>query len=156
MTSMPLPLPLSPSDADKIDVALYVSSGDTTEDGKVMTFYVEGDKVSYTVENYADVTVSAGQLFEIDVDEDDIATISALVEDTDYVRGEVGIVSDDYITVDGTEIDLADDCAVYQVSLNGKTVSNGTLKAEKNVVVILNSDDEATEIFIYKDITILD
>ena len=144
------------SDADKIDVALYVSSGDTTEDGKVMTFYVEGEKVSYTVENYADVTVSAGQLFEIDVDEDDIATISALVEDTDYVRGEVGIVSDDYITVDGTEIDLADDCAVYQVSLNGKTVSNGTLKAEKNVVVILNSDDEATEIFIYKDITILD
>ena len=137
-------------DAETIDVALFVSTGDETEDGVEATFYVAGDKVTYVV---ADMPAAkAGQLFEIEIDEDEIATITAL---EDLKSGEIDVVSDDYIVVDGEEIALDDDCAVYQVSKNGKTVSEGELEAEKDVVVITNSDDEAVEIYIYKDITIL-
>ena len=82
--------------------------------------------------------------------DDGIATLEALEKVTDYAYGETEVVSDDYIIVDGTEIDLADDCDVYQVSKDNKTVSSGTLAEEQNVAVFSN-DDGAYLIFIYKD-----
>ena len=139
------------TDTAKVDVALFVSAGDTTADGVVCTFYVDGEKVTYTVDadDEALGTAVAGQLFEIDVDED-IASLSALTKGTDYAYGTVGLVSDDYIVVDSRDIDLAADCAVYQVSSNNKTVSTGTLAEDQNVVVFTN-DDGAYLVFIYKN-----
>ena len=140
------------AEAEKVDVALFVSKGDTTADGIVCTFYVDGAKVTYTVDadDEALVDAMAGQLFEIDVNDDDIATLTALEKATDYTYGETTVVSDDYIIVGETVIDLADDCDVYQVSKDNKTVSSGTLAEEQNVAVFSN-DDGAYLIFIYKD-----
>ena len=137
-------------DAETIDVALFVSTGDETEDGVEATFYVAGEKVTYVVVDMP--AAKAGQLFEIEIDEDELATITAL---EGLISGEVNVVSDDYIVVDGEEIAVDAECVVYQVSKNGKTVTDGELEVEKDVIVITNSDDEAVEIFIYKDITIL-
>ena len=141
-------------DTETIDVALFVKTGDETSDGVECTFYVEGEKVTYVVEDKPATT--AGQLFEIELDEDDIATITALDED-DYVKGTTDVVSDDYVVLtNGKEVSLDDDCAVYQVSKNGKTVTSADLDEDVDVIIILNSDGDATEIFMYKDITILD
>ena len=137
-------------DAETIDVALFVSTGDETEDGVEATFYVAGEKVTYVVVDMP--AAKAGQLFEIEIDEDELATITAL---EGLISGEVNVVSDDYIVVDGEEIAVDAECVVYQVSKNGKTVTDGELEVEKDVIVITNSDDEAVEIYIYKDITIL-
>ena len=140
-------------DTETIDVALFVKTGDETTDGVECTFYVEGEKVTYVVEDKPATT--AGQLFEIELDEDDIATITALDED-DYVKGTTDVVSDDYVVLtNGKEVSLDDDCAVYQVSKNGKTVTSADLDEDVDVIIILNSDGDATEIFMYKDITIL-
>lgn len=139
--------------AETIDVALFVSAGDEIDGGVVCTFYVDGKKVDYTVEKADAQAASAGELYEITI-EDDVASIDAL-DAADYATGTAKIVSDDYVVIGaGEPIDLADGCAVYQVSKDGKTVSAGTLAADKDVVVILNSDGEATQIFIYKDITL--
>ena len=137
-------------DAETIDVALFVSTGDETEDGVEATFYVAGEKVTYVVVDMP--AAKAGQLFEIEIDEDELATITAL---EGLISGEVNVVSDDNIVVDGEEIAVDAECVVYQVSKNGKTVTDGELEVEKDVIVITNSDDEAVEIYIYKDITIL-
>ena len=139
------------TDTAKVDVALFVSAGDTTADGVVCTFYVDGEKVTYTVDadDEALGTAVAGQLFEIDVNED-VATLEALEKGTDYTYGTLKVVSDDYIVVDSADIDLAADCAVYQVSSNNKTVSTGTLAEDQKVVVFTN-DDGAYLVFIYKN-----
>ena len=140
------------TDVAKVDVALFVEKGDVTADGIVCTFYVDGKKVTYTVDASDEALESAvaGQLFEIDVNDDDIATLSALEKDTDYTYGEVKAVSSDYVVVDSKDIDLAKDCAVYQVSSTNKTVSSGTLDEGQKVVVFQN-DDGAYLIFIYKN-----
>ena len=140
-------------DAEKIDVALFVETGDQTEDGTQATFYVNGKKQDYVVESGLD-GAKAGQLFEIELDADDIATITPIAE-ADYVKGNLDIVSDDYVVIGEAEIELTSDVAVYQVSKNGKTVSSAELAADKDAVVILNSDGKGTEVFMYKDITIL-
>ena len=139
------------ADSDKIDVALFVSKGDETADGIVCEFYVDGKKVTYTVDadDSALSTAVAGQLFEIDVEED-IATLTALTQDDDYILGTVQVASDDYVVVSGQEIDLTDDCAVYQVSKSNKTVTSGTLDEDQTVAVFTN-DDGAYLIFIYKE-----
>ena len=45
---------------------------------------------------------------------------------------------------------MAKGCAVYQINNAGDRVSSGELRLDKNVVVILNSDGEAAEIYQYK------
>ncbi|EGJ46026.1 hypothetical protein HMPREF0866_02180 [Ruminococcaceae bacterium D16] len=140
------------TDVAKIDVALFVEKGDVTADGVVCTFYVDGKKVNYTVDS-DDTALSsavAGQLFEIDVNDDNVATLSALTKDTDYTYGEVKAVSDDYVVVDSKDIDLAKDCAVYQVSSTNKTLTSASLDEGQKVVVFQN-DDGAYLIFIYKN-----
>ena len=139
------------ADSDKIDVALFVSKGDETADGIVCEFYVDGKKVTYTVDadDSALSSAVAGQLFEIDVEED-IATLTALTQDDDYILGTVQVASDDYVVVSGQELDLTDDCAVYQVSKSNKTVTSGTLDEDQTVAVFTN-DDGAYLIFIYKE-----
>ena len=141
-------------DAEKIDTALFVSKGDETADGTKATFYVEGEKVTYVVEKGL-TGAKAGQLFKIDLDDDDIATITA-IDLSKHAKGNLDVVSDDYVVVDGKEITLTSDVAVYQVSKDGKTVSKAELAADKDAVVILNSDGKGTEVFMYKDITVLD
>ena len=140
-------------DAEKIDVALFVETGDQTEDGTQATFYVNGKKQDYVVESGLD-GAKAGQLFEIELDADDIATITPIAK-ADYVKGNLDIVSDDYVVIGEAEIELTSDVAVYQVSKTGKTVSSAELAADKDAIVILNSDGKGTEVFMYKDITIL-
>ena len=143
-------------DVETIDVALFVSAGDENEDGTVCTFYVDGAKVEYTVDT-TDLTsagilddATAGNLFKVTLS-DDVATLAYLAS-TDYVTGEIKVVSDEYVVIASTELPLDDDCAVYQVSKDGKTVSAGTLAEKKDAVAIKNSDGDATQIFIYKDI----
>ena len=139
-------------DAETIDVAMFVKTDGANKDGTFATFYINGEKSDeYVVANMP--AAKAGQLFEIEVDEDGIATIKAL---TGLTTGEVNVVSEDYIVVDGAEITVADDCAIYKVAKEGKSLSTGAeLAVEDDVVVIKNSDGKAVEIFIYKDITIL-
>ena len=140
----------SAEDAETIDVALFVESGDVTEDGTEATFYVDGEKATYIVDNMP--AAKAGQLFEIEIDEDDIATIKAL--DVEAVK--VAVVSDDYVVAGGAEITVADDCVIYKVAKNGKSLSTGAeLAVDDMVVIIKNSDGKAVEMFIYKDATIL-
>ena len=138
-------------DADKIDTALFVSKGDETADGTKATFYVDGEKVTYVVESGL-TGATAGKLFEIELDEDDIATIKPIAADK-FAKGKLKVVSDDYVVVDGKEIALTSDVAVYLVSKDGKTVSSAELEADKDAVVILNSDGKGTEVFMYKDIS---
>ena len=137
-------------DAETIDVALFVSTGDVTEDGTEATFYVDGEKATYIVDNMPDA--KAGQLFEIEIDEDDIATIKAL--DVEAVK--VAVVSEDYVVAGGAEITVADDCVIYKVAKNGKSLTTGAeLAVDDMVVIIKNSDGKAVEMFIYKDASIL-
>ena len=136
-------------DAETIDVALFVSTGDVTEDGTEATFYVDGEKATYIVDNMPDA--KAGQLFEIEIDEDDIATIKAL--DVEAVK--VAVVSEDYVVAGGAEITVADDCVIYKVAKNGKSLSKSELAVDDMVVIIKNSDGKAVEMFIYKDASIL-
>ena len=141
-------------DAEKIDTALFVSKGDETADGTKATFYVDGEKVTYVVESGL-TGAKAGKLYEIELDEDDIATIKPITAADKFTKGNLDVVSDDYVVVDGKEITLTSDVAVYQVSKDGKTVSSAELAADKDAVVILNADGKGTEVFMYKDITIL-
>ena len=131
-------------DAETIDVAMYVKTGYETEDGYEVTFYVNGKEEVYIVETAPNA--AAGDLFEIEVD-DDIATITALKAGEDYIEGTLDVANDEYIYVAGQEIELAEDCAVYQLSSNKKSLSDGELKEGRTVKVILNSDNEAVEIF---------
>ena len=138
-------------DAETIDVAMFVESGDVTEDGTEATFYVNGEKKDdYIV---ADMPAAkAGQLFEIEIDEDGISTIKAL----DVKAVKVAVVSEDYIVAGGEEITLADDCDTYKVSKTGKSLTtDAELAVDDMVIIIKNSDGKAVEMFIYKDATIL-
>ena len=139
-------------DTTTIDVAMFVSTGDTVADGTVATFYVDGKKVDYTVAEGDKLIGSAkeGDLFEIELDDDNIATLSKIA-DKNIVKGTVEVVSDDYVAIkDGKSYDFADSYAVYQVSKDMKSLTKGTLAEDKVVTLILNSEDEVTEIFMWK------
>ena len=56
---------------------------------------------------------------------------------------------EEYFEIDGEGYDMADECSVWQLNNAGTKVSAGKL-AKKNVVVILDSEGDATEIFQYK------
>ena len=137
------------SEAETIDVAMFVELGEETKDGTEAIFYVAGEEETYVVADTKALT-DAGLLFEIEID-DDIATVKALTEaDEAIVAGEVTFVDGEYFEVDGEGIDMVDDCAVYQVNKAGEKVSDGELTKGKNVVVILDSEGDAVEIFQYK------
>ena len=139
------------SEAETIDVAMFVELGEETKDGVEATFIVAGEEETYVVAD-TDALTDAGLLFEIEIDDDDIATVTALSEEDEaIVAGEVTFVDEDgYFEIGDVELEMADDCAVYQVNKAGEKVSDGTLAKGKNVVVILDSEGDAVEIFQYK------
>ena len=146
-------------DAETIDVAMFVELGEETADGTEATFYVAGEEVTYVVDidakdeddNLVNDKLTASKLYEIEIDEDDIATVKALSADSkDIVVGEVTFVDGEYFEIGDTDLEMADDCAVYQLNKDADKVSDGELEKGKNVVVILDSDGDAVEIFQYK------
>ena len=90
-------------------------------------------------------------LYEIEIDEDDIATVKALSADSeDIVVGEVTFIDGEYFEIGDEDLEMAEDCAVYQLNKDADKISDGTLKKGMNVVVILDSEGDAVEIFQYK------
>ena len=137
-------------EAETIDVAMFVELGEETADGTEATFYVAGEKETYIVAEKADELVTS-YLYEIEVDEDDIATVKALSADSeDIVVGEVTFIDGEYFEIGDTDLEMAEDCAVYQLNKDADKISAGTLKKGVNVVVILDSEGDAVEIFQYK------
>ena len=137
-------------EAETIDVAMFVELGEETKDGTEAIFYVAGEEVSYIVAD-ASALKTAGLLFEIVIDDDDIATVTALsAEDEAIVAGQVTFVDDEYFEIGETALEMADDCAVWQVNKAAEKVTDGELTKDKNVVVILDSEGDAVEIFQYK------
>lgn len=136
---------------EEIDVAMFVSTGDQTDDGFETTFVVEGEKQVYVLESKLSAT--AGQLFELTVEDDGVTAEATPLTWTgagkDFTIGMVEAVDEGYIALDNGEFELADDCAVYSVAKDGKSASDGTLAKEQYVAVFAD-DDGAYAIFIYK------
>ena len=74
----------------------------------------------------------------------------------EYAFGTVDVAGGDFFTLTAdadTEIEMAEDCAIYQLSKNAKTLSVADeLDEDVLVVYVVNSDDEATAIYMHKDI----
>ena len=143
-------------DDDEVEVAMFVSKGDTVKDGREVTFYVGDEKVTYVVltaalENLADA--QPGMLYTFDLNSDGEVKKLAAAE---YAFGTVDVAGGDFFTLTAdadTEIEMAEDCAIYQLSKNAKTLSVADeLDEDVLVVYVVNSDDEATAIYMHKDI----
>ena len=138
-------------DGDKIEAAMYVSTGDTVDGGVVATFYVKGEKVTYTVTN--DITaLVAGQLVELTKDDDGNVSAGTLTEGTDYVATTVDVVSDDYVVVGGVVVDLTADCETYLVNAENKVMGKTELVAhDSRLAAIFVNSDGVYMVIIYKD-----
>ena len=135
------------ADAETIDVAIFVGTGESSNDGIEATFYVAGEKVSYVVDPAEVAGAAKGTLYEIEIDDDE-ASVTPLAGTTAVID----VVSDDYVVdTDGNEYDLADKYSVWQMNAANTKATTGELESDDVVVMVLNRDDEVVEIVIYKN-----
>ena len=129
---------------ETVNYAYFVEAGEANKDGNVeCTFYVGGKKVTYWCDDYAAQTL--GMVFDLTID-DGVATMGSRIYTN--VTGELTVLDDAYMIVDGSELEFAKEYEVYQVSLNKKTLTKATLAEEKNVTVYLNGDGDVALVLI--------
>ena len=132
-------------------VGMFKALGENVADGEIeATFVVAGSEETYVI---AETELVKGGLYVVTeaADEDELTEVVALADsDIDYIEGTVDFVDGDYFEVGDADLEKAEDCAVYQFNKAGDKLSKGTLSTGKKVVVILDSEGDAAEIFQYK------
>jgi hypothetical protein len=128
-------------------VALFVELGEETFKGTEAVFYVAGEKETYLVEG-SGAELQRGRLYTLKFDTKNIAEATVLDEEK-YVSGMVEYLDRDYFEINEKGYEMAKNCSVWQMNLAGNKITTGTL-SKKNVIVILDSDGKAAEIFQYK------
>ena len=130
-------------------VGMFVEFGEETAKGTETVFYLWGEKELFLVKDVSAIT-RPGQFFALTMDGGYAAPTLIGKESPCVAYGTVEFLDGEYFEVDGKAYEMAKGCAVYQINNAGDRVSSGELRLDKNVVVILNSDGEAAEIYQYK------
>jgi len=115
---------------------VYLETGDEYAEGVEAALSVAGNTERRFVTN-PEVFTTPGSLYWAVADKEGIVTVTPMTgEDEWVILGEITYVDGDYLELGDMELELTEDCVLYQVNKAGTRVTEGTLKVGKTAVAV--------------------